>query len=142
MNSSCFEKLLQLKFDSIKKIIEELGILRFRSNGFSMFPTINNGEIVNIIPVNEIKIGDILLYGIDDRLLLHRVIKKGYLLCVKGDNEEIREYIKNSSVLGKYTNINSDNINFNNINKKFIFSNEIYSIKFQVKKGILEEINI
>lgn len=78
--------LINLKYDKMKEIIIELGSLKLRVEGRSMEPTIQNGELINVVPPVEISIGDILLYQRRYDLLLHRVIEKELMLCMKGDN--------------------------------------------------------
>jgi hypothetical protein len=51
--------------------------IRFRATGISMQPTIANGEMITIVPVEpqEIKRGDIILYRTKTGVIAHRVIK-------------------------------------------------------------------
>ena len=51
--------------------------IRFRATGISMQPTIADGEMITIVPVEpqEIKRGDIILYRTKTGVIAHRVIK-------------------------------------------------------------------
>lgn len=130
--------LINLKYGKMKEIIIELGSLKLRVEGRSMEPTIQNGELINVISPMEINIGDILLYQRRYDLLLHRVIEKEPMLCMKGDNENFQEYIDTESVIGKYNN----DVENNNITKTFNISDGNYMIEFQVQNGILEKIEV
>lgn len=50
--------------------------VRFRPGGFSMYPTIRDGEAVTVEPVSarEVRRGDILLYLSERRVIAHRVV--------------------------------------------------------------------
>jgi signal peptidase len=50
--------------------------VRFCPGGFSMYPTIRDGEAVTVEPINAHKVrrGDILLYRTERRVIAHRVV--------------------------------------------------------------------
>lgn len=50
--------------------------VRFRPGGFSMYPTIRDGEAVTVEPISahEVRRGDILLYQTMGRVIAHRVV--------------------------------------------------------------------
>jgi signal peptidase I len=62
-------------------VIEELlsggHSVRFRAPGWSMHPTIRNGEIITVVPIGEspIQVGDIVLYRRGRAAVAHRVIR-------------------------------------------------------------------
>lgn len=51
--------------------------VRFRAEGWSMYPAIQDGEIVDVEPVSplEIKVGDVLLCRIGTTVVAHRVVR-------------------------------------------------------------------
>jgi len=96
-------------------------------SGFSMWPFLKTGErlIIKRIPVKDLKIGDIILYKVDNQtlnagnqtqkteyqLVCHRLVKKiasgsGYLLYTWGDaNPKLGEPITEEALVGKVTGI-------------------------------------
>lgn len=62
-----------------REILSKGGSLRFRARGLSMRPTIRDGDMLVIEPVDEMsesRLGDILLYQFERQLLVHRVVRK------------------------------------------------------------------
>ena len=51
--------------------------VRFKANGWSMYPTISDDEIINVEPVlpSQVRHGDIILYRSPRGLTAHRVIR-------------------------------------------------------------------
>jgi signal peptidase I len=51
--------------------------VRFRAPGWSMHPTIRNGEIITVAPLGEspIQVGDVVLYRRGRAAIAHRVIR-------------------------------------------------------------------
>lgn len=65
----------------------------FNTTGYSMWPFLKQGErvIVKKVPLEELKIGDIILYRENGQLVCHRLVKKirsrdRHLLYARGDN--------------------------------------------------------
>jgi signal peptidase I len=52
--------------------------VRFRAPGYSMYPTILNGDEITVEPIkpDAIKVGDIILYRDQESLIAYRVVKK------------------------------------------------------------------
>ena len=50
--------------------------VRFRAPGHSMHPTIRDGEFITVAPVapSDVKLGDILFYRANGKVLAHRVV--------------------------------------------------------------------
>jgi hypothetical protein len=50
--------------------------VKFRAPGYSMYPSILHEDVITVEPVNPsaVKIGDIILYRVQDSLIAHRVI--------------------------------------------------------------------
>lgn len=90
--------------------IFEFQIYAIASN--SMKPAFSRGdtiiyEHIDASEIQEIQVGDILVYRGDDRILVHRIVKKEYeqgvyLFQTKGDaNAEVdKEFVKESQILG------------------------------------------
>ena len=51
--------------------------IRFRAPGYSMYPTILNGDEITVEPMkpDAIKVGDIILYRYQENLIAHRVVQ-------------------------------------------------------------------
>ena len=85
---------------------------RFRAPGRSMEPFIRSGDTVSIAPFSpsQPQLGDVLafLHPLDDRLLVHRLIKKdGGKYLVKGDNllDHNDGWASADRLLGKVTRV-------------------------------------
>lgn len=75
------------------EILNRGSYLRFRARGESMHPFIRDGDILKVKPVevSEIKLGDVVFYRTERRIVAHRVIKKTFnngkaFLVTKGDS--------------------------------------------------------
>jgi phage repressor protein C with HTH and peptisase S24 domain len=81
--------------------------------GASMYPTIRDGDIVQVRPVEpgEIGIGDIFLFRNSGRLFVHRLVAKSrqgdaLLLVAKGDaNPRPDKQVESGDVLGKIVEV-------------------------------------
>jgi Peptidase S24-like len=68
--------------------------VRFRPKGFSMYPTIRDGEAVTVEPLkaHEARCGDILLYRRERGVIAHRVVRlageedESKVLILRGDS--------------------------------------------------------
>jgi signal peptidase I len=51
--------------------------VRFRAPGYSMYPTILHQDVITVEPVDAfaVKVGDIILYRVQQSLIAHRVVK-------------------------------------------------------------------
>jgi signal peptidase I len=105
-------------FEILTRQLMERGTqIRFRAYGNSMYPAIANGEAVTVAPLREIddiRIGDIVLGSINDRLIAHRVmgIKKAgqqHVLFIKGDSISHVDEIRWEEVLGKVIEVERGN---------------------------------
>lgn len=66
-------------------------IIFIEAKGFSMWPFLREGErlVIKKAAIEDLRIGDIILYRKDEQLVCHRLVKKeknGYLLYARGDN--------------------------------------------------------
>ncbi|MFN2156547.1 MAG: signal peptidase I [Anaerolineae bacterium] len=81
--------------------------------GASMYPTIRDGDVVQVRPVKagEIGIGDIFLFRNSGRLFVHRLVAKSrqgdrLLLIAKGDaNPRPDKQVEHLDVLGKIVEV-------------------------------------
>jgi signal peptidase I len=88
-------------------------LLFIETKGFSMWPFLKTGEriVVKRIPLEDLRIGDIILYRSDNQMVCHRLIKKvdcedGYLLYTRGDTSpNLGEPITEKALVGKVTGI-------------------------------------
>ena len=93
--------------DLLRAVMNKEACARFRVHGFSMYPFIQDGDVVTLSPLQKQKlhIGDVIALELpfDRKLLVHRIIrvhKSGYL--VKGDNQlDPDGLISPSSIIGQ-----------------------------------------
>jgi len=84
----------------------------FETSGFSMWPFLRGREklLIKKVPVEDLKIGDIILYEKDTQKICHRLVKKkngreGVSLFVRGDNapyssERVTEQMYSGKAVG------------------------------------------
>ena len=67
------EHFLELSIELLQRGL----CIRFQANGWSMRPTIADGEIITVAPVapSNVKVGDIILYHKGRKPIAHRVVK-------------------------------------------------------------------
>lgn len=99
-----------IEFLELSNEILSKGIcLRFQARGGSMSPFIRDGDILKVKPVeiSEIKLGDVIFYRTENRIVAHRVIKKvsgkdKAFLVTKGDSSpNSDEPLHAENLLGK-----------------------------------------
>jgi signal peptidase I len=64
-----------------QEVLKKGGVFSFQAKGWSMFPSIRDGDVLNVEPVNpeQIKQGDIIFYRMPDKgMVAHRVVKKSF----------------------------------------------------------------
>jgi signal peptidase I len=95
----------------IEAVHEKGASFRFQAKGFSMTPTIRDGDVITVAPLKDImpRRGDVVAFRHPERpqLLVHRVLhakeKKYY---IKGDNSpEGDGWVPAESILGLITNV-------------------------------------
>jgi signal peptidase I len=61
----------------VEGILRDGHSVRFRASGWSMHPTIRNGEIITVAPLGQLPIqtGEIVLYRRDRATIAHRVVR-------------------------------------------------------------------
>lgn len=82
--------------------------LWLKVSGRSMSPTIKSGEkiLIKLVELEQIKIGDIVVYKTNDKLISHRIIFIGHLrFTIKGDSELVWRSCDYNSILGKIVSI-------------------------------------
>ena len=97
------EQISQLK-SKIKK-----HPVKLKTNGSSMLPTIYSGQIVKARSVkrNSLRVGNIILFHIDNQLYIHRIIyqeyvKDEFMYLTKGDScDSLDDWvITNNNIVG------------------------------------------
>jgi signal peptidase I len=110
-----FQEQMEIKSD---KIVTDNNhnLFFFDATGFSMWPFVKQGEklIVKKAPMQDLMIGDIILYRKDKQLVCHRLVRKiidneEYCLYARGDNtkfllEPITEQMFFGKAVGKIKN--------------------------------------
>ncbi len=99
-------------FDDVAlALLREGQAVRFRAAGLSMEPSIRDGDAITISPLQRgtARVGDVLLYRADGRLLAHRVIGRAEadgVLLVRADAPgwEV-ERVAEGDVLGRIERI-------------------------------------
>jgi len=78
----------------------------YMANGGSMYPAIEHGDILIITYSLDINIGDIICFGTNESMTIHRVIGKneGLLICRGDANQEIEKVLPNR-IVGKVSSI-------------------------------------
>lgn len=106
-------------------------LIFINTTGFSMWPFIKPGEklIIKRTPVEDLKIGDIILYRANNQLVFHRLVKKirnkeRYLLYSRGDNSNSPpELVVEQMYLGKAIGILRNGKTINLANRRQYFFN-------------------
>ena len=81
-----------VKCDLAGEVLRSSGTLRLRVTGWSMLPSVMPGDtlVIERTSGNAVSEGDIVLYGRDRRLFVHRVVAKGSLndqtIVTRGDS--------------------------------------------------------
>jgi len=81
----------------------------FETNGFSMWPFLNAEErlIIKKTSIEDLRVGDIILYRSDNQLVCHRLVRKvkekeRYLLYARGDNSfSAPELVRQERLFGR-----------------------------------------
>ena len=85
----------------IQDVLKREGNLSFTVCGYSMAPFLMNNQEVQIIFRNNPLPGDCVLYRKDDKLVLHRLVKRGEGISVfAGDNSPFFESVSNDKIIG------------------------------------------
>lgn len=89
---------------SYEEVLREYGECIAHVAGWSMEPLFHNRQsIVKVVPfeIDKMRVGDIVLYKVDDRYILHRVleIQKDSIIA-RGDNNWFLETINIDNIIG------------------------------------------
>ena len=87
------------------------GYLLVTVSGASMYPVLQDGEKVKVVPCSTYEAGDILVYGYEpEGILVHRLLRKqdGRYFC-KGDNSFRIESVTIQQIVGKVIIERDDN---------------------------------
>ena len=73
----------------IKKGFKEKGKCVVKAMGNSMFPTIKNGDSIELVTAEYIDVGEIVLCEYKNLLFLHRIVEiNNDIVITKGDNHK------------------------------------------------------
>ena len=120
--------------------------VRFRAPGWSMRPTIRDGEIITVAPIeaSEVKKGDIILYRINEGVIAHRVvgIEKGGRaedrFILRGDAaRDCDEPVGSHQVLGRVVLVERQGRHVNPYSRKTKMVRTGYTWASHVKRGII-----
>lgn len=109
--------LHRLFVDVTHEILQKGNQIRFRANGWSMHPTIRDGQVIEVdpIPPEALKPGDIGLFLEGGRVLAHRLVRKlrdsegESVYIFQGDGLEVPDApVSRSSVLGRVVSVERD----------------------------------
>jgi hypothetical protein len=88
------------------ELLREGRAIRFRAVGWSMNPAIEDGETISVHPISpeDLKVGDVALFHIEDRLIAHRVLRcpspENPKFLLRGDAMEESESVTGDQILG------------------------------------------
>lgn len=121
MNSS--ETILQSQLKLLLKNIKKVETI---AHGNSMYPYLKNGTKIILNPIfGNLKLGDVIVFEINNRVLMHRIVKlEAESIFTKGDfNFRPDASIKKEQVLGKLEAIYVDSkwVDFYNYKKPLKF---------------------
>lgn len=94
---------MENKIKAIKMFMLVRGYARVKVVGASMYPILQDGELIEIVSDHVYEIGEILVYSFEtEGILVHRLLKKEKerYLC-KGDNAFRIESITEQQIIGK-----------------------------------------
>jgi signal peptidase I len=102
--------------------------IRFRPGGHSMHPTIRDGEVVTVSPVDArmVKRGDILFYRSEHGVIAHRVVRireeksAQRVFILRGDaSHSCDEPVRAEQVLGRVISVERDGRKIDLTNRRF-----------------------
>lgn len=118
----------------LKEILAEGNDLQVKTFGFSMFPFIKFGDLITIRTLKDTQpqIGDLIIFIINDKFVLHRLTKKKYsgeyIFQTKGDCAfYFDEPINESQIIGKAVKIKRNEKIINLESKKYKILNYFLS---------------
>jgi signal peptidase I len=120
----------KIPINILKRMIES-NCCKIKVNGNSMAPTLLENDVVQIVKANHLAINDVVLYCIEGKYVLHRIVDIfGDFIITKGDNNNFADHvITKDNVLGRLL-----------VNDKVIYSCPKYDIiyNFWNKEDYLE----
>lgn len=82
--------------------------IKIKVTGFSMYPIIRTGDTVSLklMDGQDLKTGDLITFWENQKLVVHRLIKKQkqnhkWIFCEKGDNAITLSWVNGDQVVGK-----------------------------------------
>lgn len=122
-------------------------IIFIEAKGFSMWPFIREGEklIIRKASIDALKVGEIILYRAENKLVCHRLVKKikhngGYLIYSRGDNSlSLPELVTKERFLGRVAAIvrkNGRTVDISGLQQRFL--NRVIVIIAPLVAGIIK----
>lgn len=104
-------------FDMLESLANEQHLIRIKTKGYSMSPTIAPGDIVIVAPakIHDLKIGDIVVFRTQQSMIAHRLVAvnvvDGQNICVaKGDNNRhVDAAFSADAIVGKVIRLERNN---------------------------------
>lgn len=104
-------------FDMLESLANEQHLIRIKTKGYSMSPTIAPGDIVIVAPakIHDLKIGDIVVFRTQQSMIAHRLVAvnvaNGQNICVaKGDNNRhVDAAFSADAIVGKVIRLERNN---------------------------------
>lgn len=116
----------------LKTMIAANGLLRLTICGNSMFPTLKDGDQIDIIMQKEYCIGDVLVFASkNNTIVAHRLLKINNKLYCKGDNSFLLEHVDVENVLGRVKGFKRGSRYFLPI----AFDNEMVLMSYRIAKA-------
>ncbi|MEZ0537430.1 S24 family peptidase [Caldicellulosiruptoraceae bacterium PP1] len=87
-------------------------VIKVKVRGYSMLPSLKDGDMVYVQITNDFNLNDIVLSIVGEKLIIHRIIDiNGNTITMKGDNTapENFEIIIRDNIIGKVFEINKRN---------------------------------
>jgi signal peptidase I len=119
--------------------------VRFSAPGRSMYPTIREGETITVEPIlpSQGKVGDILLYRLEDGVVAHRVArieqseKKALRFIFRGDTwGDCDEPVHADQIMGKVVRVERDGRNIDPYSTGAKVRLIIHTIASRLKRSI------
>jgi len=127
---------------NIEQILSDDGVYISTTSGVSMYPLLRDRrDTVIVTPCSErLKKYDVALYRRGSKYVLHRVIEvlpDSYV--IRGDNCIAREYVPDTDILGKLTEIyraekhvNMKGFKYNLYSRAIVFFHPLVTLKFKL----------
>jgi GNAT superfamily N-acetyltransferase len=143
-----------------RELIDQGKSIRFRAEGFSMYPVICDQDIVTMSPVQgeDLCVGDIVIYSQDSKPRIHRIVRKEKsFVTIRGDtNTGIVETIAYEDIWGRLSLVERDGKHYHHgyskrrfkdilLSRAHIFKRKYHSslavqLRFMQRSGLYKKI--